>query len=361
VSPVAEHPMRRRPWPRGELEYVDRCPVCACERRRPLYGGLEDRLFGAPGRWDLWRCSDCAAAYLDPRPSRDAIGRAYPGRYYTHCRPAEPRLGGASGLSLTVRLRALYLWAATRARPSRDLTTAARMLPLVPRLVRNEASFTTAAASTPRPAGPDGAPRLLDVGCGDATLVARMRDLGWEAEGIDIDPLVVKAAAARGLAVRLATLGDVLQEEPSPRFDTIVLDHVLEHLPDPVESLRIARRLLSPGGFVWIATPNLCSLGHRSFGQAWMPLDPPRHHVLFSPGALNAALRSAGFSSMLTQPAARTAHWVFAGSAALAEEAHIRRPGRPGLAVKALAADLLARRRPELAEELVIVATAQAG
>jgi SAM-dependent methyltransferase len=331
-----------RTWTPGELEYLGECPACADPRRRPLYEGMADRLFGVPGLWSSWRCSGCEAAYLDPRPRPDAIARAYPGSYYTH--EDGPPPGGVAATRLVTR------W----------LAAGAGLLPLIPRSTRNDASLEAAAAA----ADPGGegapAPRLLDVGCGGGALMARMRSRGWEVEGIDIDQAALEVARAAGLPVRSATVAELVAEDPLPRFDVIALDHVLEHLHDPVASLRDVRHLLRPGGVLWLATPNLAGLGHRTFGRSWMHLDPPRHLVLFSPGALASALAAAGFAPPVTQPAARSANWVFASSAAIERSADaLNTPGPLSLRLKALVADLAARRRPELAEELVVAVRAK--
>lgn len=348
------------PWPSEELEDVGECPACASPHRRPLYRGLGDRLFGAWGRWDLWRCGDCAAAYLDPRPRPEAMGRAYQ-TYYTHHQPGDAPVAVAPRSRPKRGLRRFYLGAWERLSVGRLLVAGTRALPLLPRVVRNDASFEAAAASRTSRSVADEAPRILDVGCGNGEFLARMRSLGWHGEGIDIDARALQVARVAGLSVRLATLADLLREGPTRRFDAIALDHVLEHLYDPVESLRSARQLLNPGGFLWIATPNLSALGHRAFRRAWMPLDPPRHLVLFSPDALRSALRSAGLAVQLEQPAARTACWVFALSGAPADGSSPLAARAPlALRLKALLADLVARSRPALAEELVIVARAQA-
>jgi len=351
-----------RPWPGEELEDVGACPACARSRRLPLYGGLSDRLFGSGGRWDLWRCLDCRAAYLHPRPRPEAMGRAYR-TYYTHHQPGDGPVAGAGGSRRRRGLRRVLLSAWERLSVGGPLIAATRSLPLLPRVVRNDASFAAAAAAASASArsAPDGALRVLDVGCGNGEFLARMRALGWDGEGIDIDARGVQAARAAGVPARIATLADLVREEPARHFDAIALDHVLEHLYDPVGTLRDARRLLKPGGFVWIATPNLSSLGHRAFRRAWTPLDPPRHVVLFSPDALRSALRSAGFPVQLEQPAARTACWVFTLSGATGDGPS-RLAARAPLArrLQALLADLAARRRPALAEELVVVARSEA-
>jgi SAM-dependent methyltransferase len=143
---------------------------------------------------------------------------------------------------------------------------------------------------------------LLDVGCGNGAFVREARDMGWSVRGIDVDREAIAAGSAAGLPVTLGGVTDLLDEQPEPRFAAITLNHVIEHLHEPVAELQRVRRLLVPGGAVWIATPNADGLAHRMFCENWVGLDPPRH--LFAPTrtGMSAVLRSAGFEA-ITFPA----------------------------------------------------------
>ena len=73
--------------PEASLETLDACPVCGSGDRSPLYEDLEDIVFGcAPGLWTMWLCDGCASAYLNPRPSSQAMPLIYQ-CYYTHEAP----------------------------------------------------------------------------------------------------------------------------------------------------------------------------------------------------------------------------------------------------------------------------------
>src|SRR5262249_2200551 len=56
-----------------------------------------------------------------------------------------------------------------------------------------------------------------------------------------------------------------------------------------------ARRLLAPGGNLFIAVPNIDSLQFRWFSSNWFGLDLPRHLTHFAPWTLHLMLERAGF------------------------------------------------------------------
>jgi 2-polyprenyl-3-methyl-5-hydroxy-6-metoxy-1,4-benzoquinol methylase len=102
--------------------------------------------------------------------------------------------------------------------------------------------------------------RVLDVGCGSGVLGARLRERGATVWGIDAASDIAELAERRLDRFVLAdvddatSLGEALDGE---RFDTIVFADVLEHLPDPIGTLRGYLRLLAPGGAVLVSVPNV--------------------------------------------------------------------------------------------------------
>jgi SAM-dependent methyltransferase len=141
--------------------------------------------------------------------------------------------------------------------------------------------------------------RVLDIGFGDAGFLENARAAGWAVVGTDLDPAVVRSARARGFDARLGTV-----DEAHGPFDVITMSHVIEHLHDPVGVLHSCYELLSPGGMLWLETPNIDAVGRRKFRRHWRGLEPPRHLVLFNRASLKQALRDAGFSYIrdLRQP-----------------------------------------------------------
>jgi 2-polyprenyl-3-methyl-5-hydroxy-6-metoxy-1,4-benzoquinol methylase len=250
-----------------------------------LYDGLEDRLFSAPGRWRMVRCSGsaCGLLWLDPAPLPEDLALAYES-YYTHALPAARPLV----------VRTLLRWVkeghyATRFGYVVRGVTMKRILALAlrarPQLT--EGLDNLILRLPPCPGG-----RVLDIGCGEGRTLEQLRDLGWQVEGVDFDPRAVRSAEMRGIRARLGTLAD--QHYPDTSFDAVVHSHVIEHVPDPVAFLAECRRVLRPGGRLMLLTPNAKGLGHARFGADWRGLEPPRHLQVFTPDSLRRAAETAG-------------------------------------------------------------------
>jgi len=92
-------------------------------------------------------------------------------------------------------------------------------------------------------------------------------------------------------------LGSLEQQKfPAESFDAVTMSHVIEHVPEPIQTLSECARILRPGGRLFLWTPNHSSLGCRVFGKHWRGLEPPRHLHLFSPRSLKSLLNKAGLN-----------------------------------------------------------------
>ena len=95
---------------------------------------------------------------------------------------------------------------------------------------------------------------LLDVGCGFGYFLLRGKQRGWDVKGIDPSKKAVNAAKQKGLNVSEGMISESLIEE-NP-VDVIHMHEVLEHLPNPIESLTILKKILKPDGLICILSPN---------------------------------------------------------------------------------------------------------
>jgi SAM-dependent methyltransferase len=326
---------------RAPFETIRTFPAPACylcgTKGVPLYSGLRDRSFGAPGSWGFKSCPNagCGLIWLDPMPAEGEIGKAYR-NYYTHRSFSPPHGGSAADRVL------LAVYFAIDNLVSRITGLSA---------LRRRAEVMHLDAIPPG--------RLLDVGCGDGTIMARLRRLGWSAEGTEVDAeAAAHARTEHGLTVHLGPLETL--GFPDDAFDAVVMNHVIEHVHDPVSLLKECRRILRPGGRLIVVTPNAMSLGHRIFGKDWGHLDPPRHLHLFSRGTLRDCAEKAGLGIAGVRCTPANA------GAVLPESVFNRSPGRNPKSVRSKISRtgkafllkyyelLAARRDPDAGEEVVL-------
>lgn len=99
----------------------------------------------------------------------------------------------------------------------------------------------------------------LDVGCGRGFFLDQLAAAGLTGlVGLDVFDDATSTAWT-------ALQGDVTQPWPvgDARFDCVVAGEILEHVPNPDDFLREARRVLVPGGTLVLSTPNLVSWANR--------------------------------------------------------------------------------------------------
>ena len=281
-----------------QIRTTDRpnCMLCGGQGQ-PVYSGQRDRLFGAPGSWDFKVCSnrECRLIWLDPMPVKEDLGKTY-ANYYTHA--AHSSAGRRVGLLKKIRALAERGYWANEYNYETDsnpfLARALGGLLYLSPIHRREADAGVRCLS----ALPQG--RLLDVGCGSGEWLLEMRRRGWAVEGFDFDESAAKLARQNGLKVECGSLEE--QNYPADYFDAVTLNHVIEHVPDPVHTLTECARILRSGGKLVLFTPNNTSLGHRLFREYWRGLEPPRHLHVFSMPSLRRALAAAGFPEMTILP-----------------------------------------------------------
>jgi SAM-dependent methyltransferase len=135
--------------------------------------------------------------------------------------------------------------------------------------------------------------RVLDVGAGQGENVEYLVRHGYEAIGLEPNPLAARVCEDKGLPVICGTLDSVSLEPES--FDTVILSQVIEHLVDPGPSLDLVHRLLRPGGTVAIFTPNPHGTQARLFGRDWAHWHVPYHVYLYGPIQLRRLLSQSQF------------------------------------------------------------------
>ena len=140
----------------------------------------------------------------------------------------------------------------------------------------------------------------LDIGAGTGAFVRYMREHGWQSTGLEPD----EAARKQALQCNQANLieADALYQLPADHFDAITLWHVLEHVHDLYPYLQQIKKIVKPGGRIFIALPNYTSFDGTKYREHWAAYDVPRHLYHFSPAAVAYMLKEADLQLVDTKP-----------------------------------------------------------
>lgn len=126
---------------------------------------------------------------------------------------------------------------------------------------------------------------LLDVGCGTGDFLQTAQQNNWQVSGIEPNE------QARHIANKKTNNSvfeiEALLKFESNSFDVITLWHVLEHLPNLEDHIRVFKKLLKPKGTLIIAIPNYKSYDAKHYKQFWAAYDVPRHLWHFNQASIS--------------------------------------------------------------------------
>lgn len=233
------------------MREMNHCPACGAQRGITSTTSRTTRDPSDPHRWTLKKCRACRHGFLDPQPTMEDLEPYYTASYSAY----QPNHGIDGDYAAVVA-------EAKRTRTYRHLKF-------------NEGQ------------------RILDVGSGGGSFLSVMRDVGVEGYGVEPATTAAEQARERGLRVHCGTLESYVDHAPPGGFDRVTFSHVLEHVPDPVATLRIARSLLAPDGRIWISVPNGDCAAARHLAWRWHSTDLPVHLHHFSLDSLRLIVASA--------------------------------------------------------------------
>ena len=199
----------------------------------------------APG--DLYRCVRCGLVAMEPMPTREELPGLYPTEYHSFTESQNPIAGF-----------------------------------LLRRYQRRQAELC-------RKHLPPGG-RFLEIGCATGDVLVELRDDYPVVQGVELSEEAAAVARRRGLDVFCGTLEEF---ETDQQYDLIFMSQVIEHVLDPVATVRRIAAMLAPGGVLYLETPNIGALDAKVWKQRWGLIHYPRHLYLFDRATIAALLESA--------------------------------------------------------------------
>ena len=129
-------------------------------------------------------------------------------------------------------------------------------------------------------------PTILDMGCGMGWFANQLAEFG-PTTGIDLCDEAIAQAKSKFPQVTFMA-GNVFEMElPEQHFDVVVSQEVIAHVPDQTGYVERAARVLKPGGYLIVTTPN----PFVHFRNHWAPIPPGHIEQWLSRGALKRLLR----------------------------------------------------------------------
>lgn len=228
------------------------CPLCSHTGRRIM--DFPDEI--CDERFALHTCSRCEVVYTHPFPKEELLNKIYSGEYWTRESTVEKKGRLARNIQALSNSR-----------------LALTIRPLLKRL----------------PPGKS----ILEVGCGSGQLAVLLKNYGYEIEVTDISNSILQEVSSRHNIHGYC--GDLVDIEFNRKYDAIIFNNVLEHLPNPAQDLKIASRLLTQRGIIFIEVPNIDSFQFKIFKASWFHLMIPQHLYHFAPNSLDTVLQRYDF------------------------------------------------------------------
>jgi SAM-dependent methyltransferase len=125
-----------------------------------------------------------------------------------------------------------------------------------------------------------GGGRLLDLGCAYGFFLQEAQRY-FDVSGIELAEDAAEHCRRSGLNVLSGVADEANMRRLGP-VDVITLFDVIEHLPQPHETLALCERYLNPGGIIVITTGDFASPLARLMGPKWRLMTPPQHLWFFT-------------------------------------------------------------------------------
>ena len=144
--------------------------------------------------------------------------------------------------------------------------------------------------------------KFLDVGCSTGFGAGAANELGYKSMGLDLSPKAIEAAKSLFPDCEFSCQSTSELVQKRRKFDLVICREVIEHTIDPIALAQNLADLVSPGGNLYLTTPDA---GHWRVPQdfvSWKEVVPPEHLVFFNANNLRRRREDVGFKWIYKVP-----------------------------------------------------------
>ncbi len=135
--------------------------------------------------------------------------------------------------------------------------------------------------------------KILEIGPGCGEFLVEASNQGFEVEAIETSKRFANFIR-ENLAVKTHEMPLEKFINQGPEYDAVYSSHVIEHVVDPVLYLATALKVVSPGGYFFVMTPNGACWEHALTRESWA-MYTKAHLRIFTPDSLSLCMRKAGW------------------------------------------------------------------
>jgi len=261
------------------------CNFCGKANHSFIYSGLKDRTNITTHIFNIVRCNNCRLCFLEPQPAISEIEIYYTNSYRNgqgNCFKETEKSKMAVAIRRLKRLFLSKIFIGLNLPTGKNAfirNRISRVLEYFPRIA-DEVDENGLRVIPPL----NREAKVLDIGFGGGLWMQIASDYGWSATGVEIDTQFVQSAKEVGYQVYLGDFLDI--NFYSSKFDFIRLNHVLEHMHYPKETLNKCKNLLVKDGYIYVRVPNFNSASQILLGKNYYQLDIPRHLFFFTANSI---------------------------------------------------------------------------
>jgi len=244
------------------MKSLEKCEICG-EKNFVFLFEEEDKNLSILGKFKLYQCKNCGLIFLNPQPTYKEFEKYYPKKEYYSLQGIDKN---SSKTKLKLFLYSLYFNTENRNYFLKFMFLPIKFMIRGTIIKKNE--------------------KILDVGSGAGQFLYEMKKLGLKVYGVEPGEFNEKENEKLNIE-KSDLIGAKFKGE---FFELITMNHVLEHITNPRETLKEIHRILRRKGIFIVGVPNYNSLAYKMFGKNWYQLDVPRHLSNYSEKILKKLL-----------------------------------------------------------------------
>ncbi|PIT97704.1 hypothetical protein COT77_00135 [Candidatus Berkelbacteria bacterium CG10_big_fil_rev_8_21_14_0_10_41_12] len=267
------------------FERLDKCPYCSSKKIN-VFLIAPNRLTSKKGTFFLSKCADCGLVFQNPRIKKEYISDYYTDELgYYHPPLPKKKLYFISQFKKIIYKSSLinhfdYSNLGKKNFLKRILTIPFKRklkIDLLPNFMENG--------------------KLLEIGCSHGARLEKLKKLGWKVEGIEMDKKSAEfAQKEKGLNIQIKKIEELSFKKNS--FDVVIMSMVLEHLYDPLGTLKRITGWLKPGGQLLFSIPYFEGFEFSVFREYSYGLQLPTHITFFNKKILREYLSKLGYKDI---------------------------------------------------------------